>query len=377
MADSTVIKSLRLRNFLSFGPNSEAVPLGPLNILIGRNGSGKSNFLHAFGILQSIPTDVSGYLRGGNTFNEWFWKSEKASDGFTFEVDLNLTPLGSPDKEARYELTVREYEGSPEIAEQFTSGREQADTESIRDLFGADDRRRWRTLSILAHAQAFEDRVASQAVSKAFDSIELLRDFTFGTRSPVRQPQRSDLPRHRLLEDGSNLGLILNGLRQAPVAKQRFLDELNRLYDGISDFDVRIFEGLVQVTVQEGDLTIPATRLSDGTLRYLSMLAVLCTPKPPPIICIEEPELGLHPDILPSIARLLVDASQRSQIIVTTHSDILVDALSDHPKAVLVCDKEEDRTFMMKLEPEKLKVWLKTYRLGSLWLSGEIGGTRW
>jgi len=66
------------------------------------------------------------------------------------------------------------------------------------------------------------------------------------------------------------------------------------------------------VIFTEGDFSIPATRLSDGTLRYLCLLAILCDPEPPPLICIEEPELGLHPDILPKLADLLVSASERT-----------------------------------------------------------------
>ena len=101
-------------------------------------------------------------------------------------------------------------------------------------------------------------------------------------------------------------------------------------------------------------------RLSDGTLRYLCLLAILCHPEPPPLICIEEPETGLHPDILPTIAELLIEASQRTQLIVTTHSDILVSALSDIPEAVLVCEKDEDGTHFKRLNKDDLKEWLKS-----------------
>ena len=122
---------------------------------------------------------------------------------------------------------------------------------------------------------------------------------------------------------------------------------------------------------------MPATRLSDGTLRYLCLLAILCDPDPPPVICIEEPELGLHPDILPKLADLLIEASQRTQLIVTTHSDILVDAMTDRPEAVVVCEKHNGCTRMRRLGKDKLAVWLEQYRLGQLWLKGELGGTRW
>ena len=159
--------------------------------------------------------------------------------------------------------------------------------------------------------------------------------------------------------------------------KRRLLDALRVLYDGIDDFDVQIQGGTVQVFFHEGNYTIPATRLSDGTLRYLCLLAILCHPNPGPLVCIEEPELGLHPDVLPTLATLLKEASERTQLIVTTHSDVLVDALTDMPEAVVVVGRSEQGSTLERLDAGKLKPWLEKYRLGQLWTRGEIGGTRW
>ena len=172
--------------------------------------------------------------------------------------------------------------------------------------------------------------------------------------------------------------LFLNRLKSRhPAAKRAILNGLKDLYDGITDFDVSVEGGTVQVFFTEGDWTVPATRLSDGTLRYLCLLAILCDPTPPRLICLEEPELGLHPDLLPKVADLLKAASERTQLIVTTHSDIIVDALSDTPESVVVCSKVDGQTRMERLDPAALAEWLKRYRLGQLWLKGEIGGTRW
>jgi predicted ATPase len=107
------------------------------------------------------------------------------------------------------------------------------------------------------------------------------------------------------------------------------------------------------------------------------LLAILCDPQPPPLICIEEPELGLHPDILPKLADHLVRASARTQLIVTTHSDILVDAMTERPEVIVVCEKQDAKTEMRRLKNDELKVWLDKYRLGELWTRGHIGGTRW
>jgi predicted ATPase len=215
-------------------------------------------------------------------------------------------------------------------------------------------------------------------LAQKFSGIKLYREWSFGRYTAPRLPQKTDMPNDFLEHDGSNLGLLLNKLRLVPDSKQKIREYLKLLSEDIDDFDVRIEGGTVQVFLQEsGKHIIPAARLSDGTLRFLCLLAILCHPGPPPLVCIEEPELGLHPDILPAIADLLKDASQRCQLIVTTHSDVLVDALTDQPESVLICEKNENGTSMRRLNVEKLKPWLEKYSLGELWSSGEIGGNRW
>jgi predicted ATPase len=74
---------------------------------------------------------------------------------------------------------------------------------------------------------------------------------------------------------------------------------------------------------------------------------------------------------------LLRDASERCQLIVTTHSDVLVDAMTDMPEAVLVCEKKDGATNLRRLSRADVEMWLDRYRLGELWTRGEIGGTRW
>ena len=200
--------------------------------------------------------------------------------------------------------------------------------------------------------------------------------FLVGTPSSAnpRRPTCGTMPWKRIFRTSA----FFNRLKtRFPAAKRTILEGLANLYAGITDFDVSIEGGTVQVFFTEGEFSVPATRLSDGTLRYLCLLAILCDPEPPPLICIEEPELGLHPDILPGFADLLRSASERTQLIVTTHSDILVDAMTETPEAVVVCSKERGQTTMQRLNPEDLKEWLAKYRLGQLWVKGEIGGTRW
>ena len=171
--------------------------------------------------------------------------------------------------------------------------------------------------------------------------------------------------------------MVLNRLNQDAESKERLIHGLQQLYDGIADLRVNIAEGKVMLDVKEGDIRIPASHLSDGTLRYLCLLAILNDPDPPPLVCLEEPELGLHPDILPTVGELLIDASTRCQLIVTTHSDVLVDKLTDAPENVVVCEKHEGQTHMRRLDKDDLAGWLADYSLGQLWSSGHVGGNRW
>jgi predicted ATPase len=216
-------------------------------------------------------------------------------------------------------------------------------------------------------------------VSDQFGKISFFRGWPFGRANTLRKPQAVNLPDDFLLEDGSNLGLILNDLQNRRSTKRLLLEKLRVLYEGVEDVTTKVQGGTIQIFFHEEglDRPVPASRLSDGTLHYLCLLTILLHPDPPPLICIEEPELGLHPDIIPKVAELLIEASQRTQLIVTTHSDILVSALSEVPEAVVVCERHEQGTKLRRLNPEDLKEWLERYRLGDLWAKGEIGGNRW
>jgi predicted ATPase len=153
---------------------------------------------------------------------------------------------------------------------------------------------------------------------------------------------------------------------------------LREFYHEAEDINSVIRESLIDLRLEErGGFTTPAVRMSDGTLRWLSLLAILLNPTPPPLVCIEEPELGLHPDIIPVLARLLKEASMRMQIIVTTHSDALVEELTETAESVIVCEKHDGATILRRLQMSELSKWLNEYSLGELWRRGEIGGTRW
>lgn len=432
-----LLKSLKLTNVLSFGPDAEAVELRPLNVLIGPNGSGKSNFIEAIGLLHAAPRELVVPVREGGGVGEWIWKGHgdrRAHDegtgygggsgdgsgfgdgtgygggsGAGFGDGTGSGPGRGATVEAllsfqlNKDLNLRHRLSFTAVGQRFELIDERIENEKAgvarkkpvlyfgyergRPMLNVKDSQKPRVLkrerlhperSILAQFKDPETYPVLAFVSNAYDDIAFYREWSFGRGSPARMPQKADLPTDHLLEDARNLGLILNRYRIEPLTKQSLIEAMRQVFDGIVDFSVKIEGGTVQVFLEEErGWSTPATRLSDGTVRWLSLLAVLLDPKPPRLVCIEEPELGLHPDLIPTLARLLKDASKRMQVIVTTHSEVLVDALSDSPEDVLVCDRKEGSTTMRRLDRASLAEWLTEYRLGQLWSKGVLGGNRW
>lgn len=389
------LKEVALHNVLSFG-SPVRLEMEPLNVLIGPNGCGKSNFIEALGLLRAAPTDIRVPIREGGGVEDWLWKGKPRPSSARVEVVAANPGRQQP---LRYSLEFgtsngrfhlvgetlenqRPYSGMTGPYIYLTSDGERA-TLNYRD---PDDVARSRQLrpeevdsdqSILAQRKDPDHYPEITYLGRQLDKVRFYREWSFGRSAAPRLPQKPDLPNDYLLEDCTNLGLILNRLALDYETKQAVVRALQQLYDGISDFHINIQYGAVQLFLREGNITIPAARLSDGTLRYLCLVAILCDPEPPPVVCLEEPELGLHPDVVPHLADLLRDASGRCQLVVTTHSDTLVDALTEDAQSVVVCEKPEGQTTMKRLEKDKLAHWLKQYRLGQLWSTGEIGGNRW
>jgi len=182
-----------------------------------------------------------------------------------------------------------------------------------------------------------------------------------------------------LIPDAKNLSVVLSRLMLRKAFRKLLMDRLIKFYPEFEDLTVHTEAGTQQIYVQESDLhsPVPTSRLSDGTLRWLCLLAILLHPEPPPLVCIEEPEIGLHPDIVVELAELLREASTRMQLIVTTHSRTLVDGLTGTPEDVIVCEKDEGSTRLHRLDADDLRVWLERYSLGQLWSRGQLGGNRW
>ena len=399
MDDKHFIRTVRLNNILSYGPETPEFELQPLNVLIGPNASGKSNLIEALSLLAATPRDILEPIRLGGGTREWLWKGVDSTSPATIEVTTKNPQPGRLD--IRYLLTFQEYGqrfklvdeaietikpmpgyAEPYLYYSFQNGK------PVLNIQETDHTSPKRHLQI--EEVSLEQSILSQRrdpdtypeltyLGDRFKEIRFYRKWDLSRGGPIRSPQATDQTQNFLLEDASNLGLVLNDLFTRPLIKQKIMTYIRSFYPHVLDIVSRLRDGTVQLQFHEEGLNHPisSTRLSDGTLRYLCLLTVLCNPDPPPIICIEEPEIGLHPDIIPEMAELLIEASERSQIIVTTHSETLVDSLTDIPESIIVCEKPEKHTQLRRLDNKELGPWLEKYRLGDLWTTGELGGNRW
>ncbi|WP_375497880.1 AAA family ATPase [uncultured Nostoc sp.] len=396
------IHSIRLKNFLSYGNEDEEIELQPLNVLIGANTSGKSNLIEAIGILKATPTDLPAPFRQGGGVSEFLWKGGQENP--VAKIEANLDYPQRP-QNLRYQVSLtaigqrrllelvdeaieneRPYPGSDDVYfyYRYQRGRPVLNINKLDDDFNIQRTRTLRREDLIPDQSVLSQRTDPDLypelsyLSTTFSNIALYRDWQMGRYSVPRNAQKPDLPEHPLLEDGSNLGLFLNNLKNK-IGHRKIIEKLKKFYEAAEELGVIISGGTVQIIIREEGLIepIPANRLSDGTLRYLFLMALLLDPTPPPLICLEEPEIGLHPDILSTIAEMLIDASQRTQLIVTTHSDALVSALSEYPESVIVCERDKKGSHLHRQESERLKKWLEKYTLGDLWRMGQIGGNRW
>jgi len=393
------IHFLQLQNFLSYGSEGRKIELQPLNVLIGTNASGKSNLIEAMGVLKATPTDLLAPIRQGGGISDFLWKGEKGIPTAKIEAILDYPERTMP---LRYQISFTAVGQRLEVVDEAIEDMEPRHSSESEPFFyyrhnnwgrpvinviedNEQQTRKLRTLrrediipnqSILSQRKDPEQYPELSYLGNKFADIGLYRNWQTGRDSLSRKAQQTDLPEHPLLEDGGNLGLVLNNL-QYQLGSREIIEKLKLFYDAAEELSIKIYGGTVQIFIRETGLIqpIPATRLSDGTLRYLFLIALLLDPTPPPLICIEEPEIGLHPDILPAIAEMLIEASQRTQLIVTTHSDALVSALS--PESVLICDRDDRGSHLNRLDGDRLKKWLENYSLGDLWRMGEIGGNRW
>ncbi|MBV9852728.1 MAG: AAA family ATPase [Armatimonadetes bacterium] len=372
---------------------------GDLNVIIGPNGSGKSNLLRMLELISaSAEGRLSKHILAAGGMGSLVW------DGEASDINWTVACLGRPIPSYRLIYRVNlmrtglssSYEVREEAVDHYHLDFEQESASSVKHLLqrlgsnafildDSDKQNRLRieeselgetTLSLMSTPLAGNTHLRFVRLDLAAWSV--YHDIRVDRDAAIRQPAISRLE-NRVSPDGQNL---INVLHTLYTGDREFKRQVNSAMSAAfgDDFDELIFppasDQRVQLRVRWKTLKREqsAADLSDGTLRFLFLLAVLASPNPAPLIAIDEPETGLHPSMLPLVAELAVDAAERTQVVFTTHSDQFLDAFRETGvrPTTTVARWENGETTLTTLDDEDLAYWLKDYTLGNLFRSGEL-----
>lgn len=370
-----------------------------LNVVIGPNATGKSNLLR---LLELISVSARGGL--GKYVQKWGGMEPLLWDGsaekISFRVKTSPTDKWRPEKESlTYEVDMTRLgtTSSFRIAQELLGNFYQVELGERDEPFKLLERRHTEGVvfdenerQLVAPAESFaeEETLLSMASSPfshnrhippfraELEAWCVYHDLHVNADAAIRQPVVAR-PEKRVEADGQNLISVLHTLYTGDREFKNNINSAMKVAFG-EDYDELVFppaaDQRIQLRVRWKSLLREqsASDLSDGTLRFLFLLAVLASPTPAPVIAIDEPETGLHPSMLPIVAEYAVDASQRTQVIFTTHSPQFLDAFYETKPTTTVTNWVNGQTVLKKLGGESLEYWLKEYSLGSLYSSGEL-----
>ncbi len=369
---------------------------GDLNVIIGPNGTGKSNLLRFLELISvSAQGKLGKYVQSLGGMDPIVWDGSATSIKFVLEstpeggelgpehYELELARLGTGSSyKVEKELLINSYnlrqhtEKKPfKFLERFSKTAiifdEKEPTFTTPEEFVSEEE------SLLSIASGpFINNRHIPPFQRELASIAVYHDLCTNKDVSVRQPAISRMEK-RVDPDGQNLISVMHTLY---TGDRDFKKDINSAMQAAfgDDFEELVFppasDQRIQMRVRWKSLKREqsAAELSDGTLRFLFLLTVLASPSPAPIIAIDEPETGLHPSMLPLVAEYAVDAATRSQVILTTHSPQFLDAFMGVQPTTTVAKWENGETILKTLKDENLDYWLKEYSLGTLFRSGEL-----
>ena len=350
------IQSISIEGFRSI-KSIKDLELRPLNLLIGANGSGKSNFLGALALLQTvvaIPGSVHTYVRRAGGASKLLYFGPKVTQEINFAADFS--------------------DGSGGFGVELFSGPE--------DLFSHRVLTDQTTLPP-GFAENFDPkRPTVPELAYLAETVGSWNKFHFHDTGPS-SPMKTTANLHdnrELRADGSNLAAFLHLLcEKYSTSYDSILSIVKQANPFIEDFILKpqqLNEQMIRLEWQQkgSDAYFDVCSLSDGSLRFIALATLLMQPESlrPKVILLDEPELGLHPYAITLLASMLRQASIDSQIIVATQSSILLDHFE--PEDVLVAERVAGATEFNRLDHERLATWLEDYSLGELWEKNEFGG---
>ncbi|MER5262474.1 AAA family ATPase [Actinosynnema sp. NPDC002837] len=356
MADRE-LKSIEVEGYASI--RSATVSLGRLNVLIGANGAGKSNFIRVFELLGRLVEEDLGYfvgLNGGasSLLTSGVARLRLALHGVAGRYEVELVPAAD-------DLLIF---GRESLAPRTAKGTALEFPRGGREARLPRHNRRLRPVGLMV------------------DLLRGCRVYHFHDTSrnaPVKQlvPTADNLALHN---DAGNLAAVLLALsdsddRADQAAYRRIVGVIRQVAPFFRDFVLRPEKSdrlRLRWRQTDSDAVFSANQMSDGTLRFICLATLLLHPRLPSLVVLDEPELGLHPYAVVQLAGLLRQASTRSQVLIATQSVTLMNQfeLDD----LIVVERVDGASEFVRPDRERLGAWLEEYSLGELWEKNLIGG---
>lgn len=361
------IKTLTIKGYKSIR-SLEELKLESLNILIGANGAGKSNFVSFFSLLRALvrqELQLTVAKRGGADAHLFLGPKitgEISARIFFGRNGYEFVLVPTADHRLIYSKESVYFRGDHrDTREDFGSGHAEAVLREHKDDKGASG---WPGVPSYAY-----DAVSSWMVYHFHDTSEF---------APVRR-KGTTRDSGELRSDAGNLAAFLLGLKNTGKPQYDLIRDMVRLVAPFFD-DFRLRpepnggDTVVQLewTEKGSDYPFHPSQMSDGTLRFICLATALIQPSPPATMVFDEPELGLHPYALTVLASLIKQAAARTQVIVSTQSAPLLDCFD--PENVIVVDRADGASTFQRLNAEALKEWLEEYSLAELWEKNVLGG---
>lgn len=408
-----MIKSIKLENFFSFGASDPIELNQNTNILLGINGSGKSNFLKA---IRFLYESIAGgglekiFLKDWGGFNTVanFSETQAETIKIIYEFDKDVINKLINNKGYHftnnpiYEITINktgstsyyleEYlfcesitkKQTPFLFLQMKNGKGKISSRE-KGRIGIQYYPRegydvlFKEQELVLRQISDPDRFFPLYTLKiAIESISVYDYFDTTLKSPIRMPVGYGTDT-KLLASGENLVQILNRIKNNHSLQfekiEKLLKNVNPNFKDIN-FDVLGSKFIVALREKNLTKTVSVEHISDGTLRFLLLMSILFNPDRGCLVCIDEPEIGLHPDMINMIADSIKQASINSQIIIATHSPLLLNSFNLEDCLIFDKNSKNESLIIHKTEDD-FPDWNDDFLVGQLWLSGKIGAKRW
>ncbi|MGD9824724.1 AAA family ATPase [Desulfobacter sp.] len=368
------LDKLTVKGFKSIKELNE-FKLGDLNVIIGANGAGKSNFVQIFRMLMAMTQkNLSRFILERGGADNFLFNGPKITQSINMEFEFaSLSDFSKGSNSYKFELT-------PTADEAFLISEERKYVTTSWRSYGGPSK----------ESRLYDERDEKSTNGEwngvghfVYESISNWMVYHFhdtGERAPMR---RSEIVEdyHKLRGDAANIAPFLLHLKNDDYFAgyyKKIVDAVRLVIPFFDDFrlDVQKLGEAEKVRLswsQKGsDFPMQPYHLSDGSIRFICLATALLQPNPPSTIIIDEPELGLHPAAIVVLAELIQAASKQTQVIVATQSPALIDQFGIED--IIVMNRQDGASTFERLKEKDFSAWLDDYSVGELWSKNVIAG---